>query len=234
MNFQVHKRSKLRHMTPPEFYIETFYEPREGFAFNQPVERLSGKKYYEYEEDSFERQHWGTIYWDSYKYNSALRDSNFNSELWKNNSVKEKAFNKIYSFIKEGKSGSGSSITPLFPFEIFLLNDGFEIKDFCELNAINPGVTILCDSFIGDKINNPKGIKYGRTYQKGKKVVNIGFGIVVKGQKTNFYFQINYENYFQVNNDIKMYKKAISGKLPKLVGEEMNIHLYMGKNQKMK
>ena len=124
-------------MQQPKYYIKTFYEPRNGFQFKQPVERLNGKSYYEYDENSYERQNWGFLKKESYNYNQALDFSKFNSNLWLNDDIKINAFNKINEFINKGKSGSGSSITGLFPFEIFLLNDGFEMISFCELKYLD-------------------------------------------------------------------------------------------------
>ena len=203
-------------MDRPLYYIKTFFEPREGFRFDQPVERLNGKSYYEYEQDSYERKNWGTISWDSKKYNDALDYSQFYSELWTNEEAKLQAFTKIYNFIKDGKSGSGSSITGLFPFEIFLMNDGFEMISFTELNAINPGVGIICDKIVGDEIINPRGLRYLRTYLKDDNFIYLGFGIEFDKKKTNFYFQTSkdYLHHFQVDNTIENYEKAINGKLP--------------------
>lgn len=202
-------------MEKPKYYIQTFYEKRQGFQYEQPVERLNGKSYYEHPEDSFERQNWGSIYWDSRKYNDALDYSQFNSNLWTNEKAKIKAFTKIYDFIKKGKSGSGSSITALFPFEIFMMNDGFTMDSFTELNAINSGFHIVCDKIIGDEIVNPKGIRYSRTYSKEDNFIYLAFGIEINKVKTNFYFQTSKSpHYFQVNNSIDKYLDAINGKLP--------------------
>ena len=204
-------------MNTPKHYIRTFQENRAGFQYPQPVERLNGKSYYEYSEDSFERENWGLIAKESYNYNSALDFSMFNSELWTNEKAKIKAFEKIYQFIKDGKSGSGSSITALFPFEIFLMNDGFEMVSFCELNAMNPGLKFIADSMVGDEIINPKGIFQNRCYLKDDNFIYLAFGITVEGKKTNFYFKTSKSNhYFQVDNNIENYKKAISGALKPL------------------
>ncbi len=123
---------------PPKPYMVFGYEYVNGHRFKQPVDRIDGKTLNEFNEDSYEAKHWGTIYWKSKAYNDALKYSKFDSDLWISNSFRNKAFNKIYDFIENGKSGSGSTITELFPFEIYMLNDGFEMVSFCELNAINP------------------------------------------------------------------------------------------------
>jgi hypothetical protein len=202
-------------MQPPKYYIKTYYEPRQGFQFEQPVQRLNGKSYYEYSENSYERENWGFFLKESYQYNSALDYSQFNSSLWLNETIKIDAFNKIYDFINKGKSGNGSSITALFPFEIFLLNDGFKMVNFCELNAINPGVSIVAEKQNGDEIINPKGIKYTRSYLKNDNFIYLAFGIEFNKKKTNFYFQTSKSNhFFQVDNSIENYSNAINGKLP--------------------
>lgn len=204
-------------MQKPQHYIQTVYEKRSGFKFDQPVDRLNGKTYYQYPPGSFERQNWGSIYWDSYKYNTALVASKFDSDLWQNETVKQKAFIKIYDFIANGKSGSASSITALLPFEIFLLNDGFEMLSFCEMNAINPGVSIIASKQIGDHIINPKFLHQSRCYLKNNNHIYLAFGIKIAGKKTNFYFKTtNSHSYFQVDNNPAHYLNAINGRLTKL------------------
>jgi len=204
-------------MKQPKYYIQTFYEKRDGFRYEQPIKRLKGKTYYEFAEGSFERENWGFIAKQSYYYNEAIFASQFKSKLWKSKAIKTKAFYIIYEFIRKGKSGTGSSITPLFPFEIFMLNDGFEIISFGELNAINPCVTVSCEKVIGDEIIGVKGIKKTRTYVKNNKQISLCFGLIYDKKKTNFYFEINGLNdSFQVDNSINNYEKAISGLLPSL------------------
>ena len=208
-------------MEKPKYYIQTFYEPREGFYYDQPVKRLNGKSYYEYPEDSYERENWGFIYWDSKKYNDALQFSRFNDSLWKNKKVKIKAFEKIYDFIKNHKSGTGSAITALHNFEIYLMNDGFEMLSFSECNALNPSFVPICKKIIGDELVDLKGFKFTRSYTKDNIIINIAFGL----NNTNFYFTLD-NNSYQVSNDKKDYKKAIKGKLKKLdCGGRVNIDL---------
>ena len=43
-------------MTPPKYYIQTFEEKVEGMQYDQPIERMNGKTYWEFSTDSFERQ----------------------------------------------------------------------------------------------------------------------------------------------------------------------------------
>lgn len=196
----------------PRYYIKTFWEYRDGYTYPQPVERLNGKSYYEWSEDSFERLNWGKIYKESYNYNQALDSILYNSEFWRDEKAKQKALETVLKFINKGKSGTGSSITPLFPFEIELLNNGFKMMSFCELNALIPSLTIVAEKINGDEIVNPKGIRYNRWYRRGEdEDVYIGFGF----GDTNFYFELSRfpGEVYQVNNDLTMFKEAINGQL---------------------
>lgn len=198
----------------PGYLLETFYEFRKGYQYKQPVERIKGKSFYEYNKKSHERINWGDLYWKSKKYNDAIIFSRYHSNLWKSGKAKKHAFNMIYNFIIKGKSGTGSSITKLFPFELFLLNDGFKMVGFCELNAINPGRQLICDAVKGDVVTNPIGFYYPRTYVKKDVSINIVFGF----GDFNFCFKTsnNPNNHFQIDNNIHNYKSAINGKLKPL------------------
>ena len=133
--------------------------------------------------------------------------------MWKNNVAKQQAFDKVYEFNKSGKSGSMSSTTPLLPFEIFLLNDGFEMVSFSEMNAINPGVNLVTN-----KNDNIIGLKYSRCYRKDDYFIILAFGIEINKKKTNFYFMTNKHPYaeFQVDNNLDNFDDAINGKLKPL------------------
>lgn len=111
-------------MNRPTYYIETKWERVIGMKYEQPIERLNGKSYFEYQESSYERKSLGKLYWESRAYNDTIVYCKFNSNLWSNVKAKNQAFEKIYEFIKNGKSGTGSSVTELMPFEIFLLFSG--------------------------------------------------------------------------------------------------------------
>lgn len=199
----------------PEYYIKTSWEPIDGYNFPQPIERLNGKSYYEYPEDSYERNNWGKIYWDSRSYNDALDSVLFDSDFWRDSEAKLQAFNIVYSFIKSGKSGQHSSITRMFPFEIELMNNGFKMMSFCELNAINTGLKIIADKVIGNEVINPRGVSYDRWYKRGEdEKVYLGFGC----DNANFYFELSKYpgDYFQVENNLSKFNDAINGKLKKL------------------
>jgi hypothetical protein len=201
----------------PDFYIETKYEKNvinsKGLVvehyFPQPVEYCNGKTYFQYPENSYERKSWAENYWKSYRFDEAITASNFNSNKWRSEEAKNKAFEIIYQFCLNGKSGNFSSITPLMPFEIELMNNGYQMIGFCELNALSPSFSIVAEKVVEDKIINPSGFIYRRAYRKESKIIGIGFG-----KKTNFYFQImgNIKR-FQVPIDMELFDKAVNGEL---------------------
>ena len=145
-------------MKKPIYLIEIKMEKIQGFPYEQPVNYCGG-----IELDSDRIKDFKNIFGislataikESSCYNNSKKIIMYDSILWENNKAKEKAFNKVYDFHKKGKSGNGSSVTPLFPFEIRLLNNGFEIDQFAELNAYYPR----------------------RCYKKNDKIVDIVFGI---------------------------------------------------------
>lgn len=204
----------------PEIYIKHCLEKREGFRYKQPVYYCNGKRL-TFETIGDFKNIFGVpfakVQKESNAYNNALDESKYKSEFWTNDEAKNKAFSKIYDFNLSGKSGTGSSTTPLLPFEIYMMNDGFNMVSFCELNAINPGVSIIAEKQDGLTFINPKGLKYSRCYKKDDYFIYIAFGIEINKQKTNFYFKTNKSGYtFQVDNDLSNYKKAIEGKLKPL------------------
>lgn len=217
---------KIVFMDIPKTYIETRWEHREGFYYEHPFDYCNGVKLTFEILSDFENVFgvpFSKAQRESYAYNSALKESMYDSSIWKNNESREKAFEKIYHFNISGKSATGSSTTPLFPFEIYMMDDGFEMISFCELNSINPGISIVADKQVYCAYINPRGIRYSRCYKKGEMFVYIAFGIEIGGKKTNFYFGTDINNdIFQVNNDIANYEKAINGKLKSLFIYEKN------------
>ncbi len=98
-----------------------------------------------------------------------------------------------------------------------MMNDGFEMVSFCELNAINTGLVIVCKSVQGDILNNPVGSYNNRCYVKGDNKICLMFGIEKDGVKTKFYFTTSKSrHHFQLDNDINNYSKAINGELKPL------------------
>lgn len=183
----------------PKVYIETKWEFIEGYRYEQPVKYCNGVELTVEVIENFEtifKIPFGEVLKTSNSYDRALDASLYYSELWTDESVKNKAFSKIYEYILVKTAATGS-ITPLFPFELYLLNDGFELAYFSELNAYAPY----------------------RRYEKEDKIVSISFGITIRGKKTNFYFELPKEDnyfYYQLDNEYSNYKKAIEGKLKPL------------------
>ena len=212
----------------PKVYIKHAWEQREGFRYEQPVEYCNGIRLTSKIMKSFEEifgTPFGVAQRESRAYNNALKECLFDSHLWKNSEVRFKVFNKIYEFNLSGKSGSGSTTTPLFPFEIYMMNDGFEMVRFSELNAINPGLKMHSTGFekIGDyEYHSVRIFTPERFYEKGKKLISLKFGF---DKRVNFYFTIHtkenpnslfgifWDKAFQVDNDINNYQLAIEGKL---------------------
>jgi len=80
---------------------------------------------------------------------------------------------------------------------IFLMSDGFELINFCELNAIDP---------------------IYRVYKKNDCIIYIGCGILLDSKRfVQFYFTINNKRkIYQVDNKKENYSDAINGKLKDL------------------
>ncbi len=79
----------------------------------------------------------------------------------------------VLGYFTNGGSGKGCSVTPLFKFETDLINAGFEMFQYVELNALTPS---------------------SRCYRNGALQVYVSFGLVVDGRKINFYFETNQTN----------------------------------------
>jgi hypothetical protein len=201
----------------PFCYIETRWEKRDGYPFDQPYKYCNDIRITSDLINSFKNQFgspFDVALHESRCFEEALTASQYNSDLWTNENIKNKAFNKIYTYFINGKSGTGSTVNPLFPFEIFLLNDRFEMISFCELTALVPGISLVCDSYNNSIITEPKRINYTRCYIKNDLFVYLGFGIIINERTTKFYFKTNKSDLtFQVDNDVENYQKAINGKL---------------------
>ena len=199
----------------PKYYLTTKWKKRDGFSFEQPVDYCNDTKLTFEIIGNFENIfpiNFSDAVKESSAFNNTLINSQYDSKLWKNDKIKDSAFNKIHDFELSGKQGTGSSVTSLFPFEIFMLNDGFEMMSFCELNAINPGLTIISEKVDNNILYNPKGVLYSRVYTKKDYNIKLCFGI---DNRSIFYFKTNknYSKEFQVDNDINNYEKAINGLL---------------------
>ncbi len=183
----------------PKYYIRDLLKKREGFEYPQPVTYCNDVKL-DYNTICDFKNIFGVDYKavskESFYFNKAVNGLNNDSDLWSNEKVKEQSFNVIYDYVINGGGKSHSSITPLSPFEIFMLNDGFKMNYFCELNTLNP---------------------MSRKYQKEDLIIRICFGVIVNKRKVNFYFETSKSNkIFQVSNSKEDYNKAINGKLKEL------------------
>ena len=166
-----------------EFYIETTFEPREGYTFPQPVERLKGKKYYEYEKDSFERKNWHIFSLESDHIDRVKKIMGYNDPMWTNEQIKKETYEEIYQFEKNKPIATGA-ITELLPIEIYIINKGYKIQYFGCLNAYDPR----------------------RTYynKEEEKRILIGFEKI-------FYLQLNkeYNKPFHIEHEIDNFDKLI-------------------------
>lgn len=177
----------------PKYLIETIQKDVGG-AYPQPIELCNGREYYEYPVGSYERDNWGCISWDSDRYTYALHLIRHEDKSWINEDVKGGAFEVVYEFLLNGRTYG--SVTPMFPFEIHLMNRGFTMTSFSELNSMVPGGEVLGK---------------GRIYNNGDLYVYMVFGV----GNSNFCFRLSSHprEVFQVENDPDLFESAISGKL---------------------
>lgn len=132
---------------------------------------------------------------ESYIYNKLNLAANHTSYLWD-----KKALAETQDFIRRSIESisrrDNTSITPLLPFEIMLVCNGYKMTQFIELNRYHPMY---------------------RTYYNGINTIDIGYGITpVRGGFINFYFNLKGDVY-QVDNDPENFNNAIAGKLPSLI-----------------
>jgi hypothetical protein len=178
------------------------YEHRDGFKYKQPTQRVNGKKYFDYPEGSIEREIWSSLYWEWHSDNYAKKSCCYDSEKWADIKARDEAYKIIKEFIANRGSGTAASITPLMPFEIYLMNDGWKMDRFIELCAQHP---------------------MSRIYKKEDKTIFVRFGIIINDRRTNFYWESNFlTGVYQVDNNIEMYEKAIRGELKDLIGVEVH------------
>lgn len=199
----------------PKYLIETRYEPREKFQFDQPYSYCNNIRYDSYLEDSYERQNWGELKWKNVHYSNSIRVCRYYSSLWTNYTARDNALETIYNFITTTKNVS--SITELFGFEIYLMNNGYTMKSFDPLNAINPSFTLI---FKDAKLLSSDGTIamysvpewLGRWYSKKDKAIAIAFG----HGSVNFYFRLLHVscNNYQVPINPDQFDMAIEGQLP--------------------
>jgi len=180
-------------MNKPKAYIYTLFEIPEGYQYEQPIKYCNGVQLTAERIEKFNNL-FGVPFHEAWKqsntYNQALEQCDYNSDLWQDNEAKDKAFAFIADCIVKRNGGDGSSVTPLFPFEIYLLNDGFVMQSFTELNAMHP---------------------MGRKYVKTNCTVQISYG---QGRKVFSFTTTNApDKRFELTNDLSQYHKAINGNL---------------------
>jgi hypothetical protein len=152
-------------------------------------------------------------YWENHHFRAVLELCNYDSPAWVSQEKKDSVFLAIWEYYKNRHPGDGSC-TAILLFEIYLMNNGFEIKSYCPMNTYKPGLTIICGKQDIDSISDIKGIFYGRWYLKGE----IGISLSLVNQNLGFCFTILPSNKtFQISNDYRDYHDAISGKLKQVL-----------------
>lgn len=152
-----------------QYKFEYTHEYREGYKYKQPVERVNGKEYYEYTEDSFERKNWAKLYWEHLRNRSVLKICKFDSNLWVG-ADKESVYNTVLEY-ENNPDRSGYSTTEFFDYEIWIMNKGWELYRMGMLGVIS-----------------------GRIYKKGNVIIEIGYGVENTfidegGNKTKVFFK---------------------------------------------
>lgn len=110
----------------PKYCIETRFEKtikfKEGdirhYHYEQPVEYCNGVCYWSYDETSYERKHWGSLYWESKWFNDSLNISRYNEKIWTDKNAMDKAFEIIFN----KKADNDGVYTPMKDFEIWLMS----------------------------------------------------------------------------------------------------------------
>lgn len=178
----------------PKYCIETRFEKtikfKEGdirhYHYEQPVEYCNGVCYWSYDETSYERKHWGSLYWESKWFNDSLNISRYNEKIWTDKNAMDKAFEIIFN----KKADNDGVYTPMKDFEIWLMCKGYEMISFDKMCSQSPCVCIVGEKIEGNKIYNPKSFAYTRFYnnKETNKTIYFGFGIQSDNLKFNFYF----------------------------------------------
>ena len=182
----------------PEYYMECFWEHREGYQYKQPVDRINGKRKSEWPIDSYEYENWANIFWENLYYHSIIKTCRYNDDIW-DVDKRDEAFKIIWRDVKADKSASPP--TPIQNMEIWLMNDGYEMVKFDMMNALKPGLNLHIDCE-----SRPLGISISRFYVKGNSKVYFGFGTTINERKVNFYFNKNGKD-IQVEHTREFYDK---------------------------
>lgn len=220
----------------PKYYIETRFEKtikfREGdvrhYRYEQPVEYCNGICYWDYDENSYERKNWGTLYWESKWFNECLKIARYNEAIWTNKDAMNDAFEIIFT----KKSNGDGVYTPMKDFEIWLMCKGYKMISFDKMCSQSPCFAIVGDKQDGNKIINPKGIIYTRVYhnKENSKTIFFAFGIQSENLKFLFYFVHGDKMHLHYQTPIKVedFEKAESCELKSF--EELDYEIRKEKN----
>lgn len=196
----------------PKEYIEIKFEKVDGFYYPQPIEYCNGIKYNNATKELKNR--WGDLYWESKWYNECINISRYNDNIWKNQTVKDRAFDIVF----KNKSNKDGVYVVLKDFEIYLMNKGYNMISFDKMCAQTPCFSILCERVDGNNIINPKGFSYSRFYTHPDSNISIffGFGIKTEQLKFNFYFVHSNKSslHYQVPIKHEDFEKAENLELP--------------------
>jgi hypothetical protein len=183
----------------PKYCIEIRFGKTQKFSDNdireyhypQPVEYCNGKSYWEYNENSYERNNWGLLYSQSYIYNEVKKICKYDDPYWYSTDIKDKAFEVIFNSNAIKEKVFRGSPTELKTFEIYLLNKGYLLHNFGMLNA-------YCTNRI-------------YKHPKTQKCIILGFGLKHEHLRINFYFSCSDDkhcNFYQVPVKEEDFEKA--------------------------
>jgi len=199
----------------PKNYIEVKNVTKVNFGneirttyYPHPHYYLNNKTIWQYDKNSEERQNWHIYELESTRYNNVLKWCKYDSLEWSSQEVKDKAFETIYTTVFEGDG----VVVPLQGFEIYLMNNGWEMMCFDKMCAQSPAICAIAARIEGNKAFGPMYMRYSRFYTKEDKTLYFGFGLKNEYLNYNFYYTDKKRNY-QVPIKSKDYKNAEELKL---------------------
>jgi len=202
--------NKYIESTKPSSFIEIKWEKREDFQYLQPRRYVNGEVDCWGSHRNIENDQWQRA-------RDVIMDE---SEFWKDENAKEEAFKIVYDYIKT----LPGEVTKMFPFEIFLMNNGFKMESFDCLTAIKPGICFIADKIEGDRVFNPRGFNYKRYYLREERLVSMQFGV----NQYKFFFNLHPLNEtekdiygcYHISNEEKDFENAINGNLKRLYEDD--------------
>lgn len=147
------------------YNFETTYEDI-GYPYPQPIERVNGKKYFDYSEGSIERRLWAALYWKNRQKKLAKALCFWECSFW-NNEDSFRTLRTIYKYIlKKQQEKDFTAATQLLTAEIFLITKGFKLQ-MGGLNAVTGGrcyrkgnITIITEYGISMKRRNQPDFRF--------------------------------------------------------------------------